>query len=87
MVSRNPPEKRNYKREAANETRARKDARIDRVQARREMEKKHGKSALAGKDVDHKRALRHGGSNASSNLRLRDPSENRSWRKGKKGYD
>lgn len=87
MVSRNPPEKRDYKREAANETRARKDARIERIKARREMEKRHGKAAIAGKDVDHKKALRHGGTTSPGNIRLRDPSENRAWRKGKKGYD
>lgn len=54
-----------------------------RVQARRDMEKKHGKAAMKGKDVDHKKPIRSGGTNASSNLRLSSPSKNRGW-KGKK---
>lgn len=36
-----------------------------------------------GKDVDHKKPLRAGGSNAPSNLRVSSPSKNRGWRKGK----
>lgn len=33
----------------------------------------------AGKDIDHKRPLSKGGTNADGNLRLRTPSENRSF--------
>ena len=47
--------------------------------ARDEMEKKVGKGALKGKDVDHKRPLRSGGSNAASNLRVRSQHTNRGW--------
>lgn len=34
-----------------------------------------------GKDVDHKKPLRSGGTNARSNLRVLSKSENRGWRK------
>lgn len=35
-----------------------------------------------GKDVDHKRPLRSGGSNTPSNLRVISKSRNRGWRDG-----
>jgi hypothetical protein len=35
-----------------------------------------------GKDVDHKKPLRSGGTNARSNLRVMDKSRNRGWRDG-----
>ena len=47
--------------------------------ARAEMEKKHGAAALKGKDVDHKRMLRDGGTNAASNLRIQSVKKNRGW--------
>lgn len=49
----------------------------ERVEARRLMEKELGPAALKGKDVDHKKAIVAGGSNARSNLRLRSPHANR----------
>lgn len=39
-----------------------------------------------GKDVDHKKPLRSGGTNAESNLQVKSQKSNRGWRKGKKGY-
>lgn len=51
--------------------------RVARNKARREMLKIHGKKALKGKDIDHKKALVAGGSNARSNLRIRSASSNR----------
>lgn len=36
-----------------------------------------------GKDVDHKRMLSKGGSNARSNLRVKSASANRGWADGK----
>lgn len=36
-----------------------------------------------GLEVDHKKPLRAGGSNAPSNLRVTSQSKNRGWRKGK----
>jgi hypothetical protein len=41
------------------------------------MEKTHGKAALAGKDIDHKKPLRKGGSNGHGNLRVRAVKANR----------
>jgi hypothetical protein len=35
-----------------------------------------------GKDVDHKKPLRHGGGNGRSNLRVMEKSRNRAWRSG-----
>jgi hypothetical protein len=32
-----------------------------------------------GKDVDHKKPLRHGGGNGRSNLRVMEKSRNRAW--------
>lgn len=40
---------------------------------------------VAGKDVDHKRPLSKGGSNAKSNLRAVAPSVNRSVKRNKDG--
>ena len=40
-----------------------------------------------GKDVDHKKPLRKGGLNVPSNLRVKDRSDNRGWRKGHRGKD
>lgn len=54
--------------------------RTQRNAARRAMEKVYGKAALKGKDVHHKTPIRHGGSNARSNLRVVSRSANRGWR-------
>jgi hypothetical protein len=51
--------------------------RVLRNKARREMLRIHGKAALKGKDVDHKKALSKGGTGARSNLRIRSASSNR----------
>jgi hypothetical protein len=40
-----------------------------------------------GLEVDHKKRLAKGGKNVESNERVVPASENRAWRKGKKGYD
>jgi len=48
----------------------------ERVEARRYMEKKLG-HIPAGMDVDHKKAIKAGGTNDPSNLRLRNASANR----------
>lgn len=49
--------------------------RVARNAARRMMIKKHGKSALKGKDVDHRNG--NATDNSGSNLRIRSRSENR----------
>lgn len=51
--------------------------RAKRVQARRVMKKELGAAAIAGKDIDHKKKLRSGGTNARSNLRVRSIKANR----------
>ena len=55
------------------------------MQARRNVIKKFGKAAVAGKDVDHKRALSRGGSNHASNLRIISAAANRSFARNKDG--
>lgn len=40
-----------------------------------------------GTEVDHIKRLAKGGKNVESNERVVPASENRAWRKGKKGYD
>lgn len=54
-----------------------------RNQARRELMEDGRVHKGDGKDVDHKRPLRSGGSNAKSNLRVESVHKNRGWRKGK----
>ncbi len=51
--------------------------RSERNKARRQMEKKVGKAALKGKDVDHKKPIRSGGGNSAGNLRVRSVHANR----------
>ena len=55
--------------------------RAERNAARREMEKAGVVHKGDGKDVDHKKMLDNGGSNARSNLRVVDQKTNRGWRK------
>jgi hypothetical protein len=52
-----------------------KKKRVARNAARRLMIRKHGKAALKGRDVDHKRGVKAG--NGPSNLRIRSRSANR----------
>ena len=53
--------------------------RSERNQARRIMAKKLGAKMLEGMDVDHKKMVKDGGTNAPGNLRLRTPHANRGW--------
>ena len=57
--------------------------RAERNAARREMMKAGKVHKGDGKDVDHKRPLAKGGSNSSSNLRVRSKSANRSFARTK----
>ncbi len=50
---------------------------LEAVQARRLMAKKLGLAAIKGKDIDHIRSIKAGGTNAPKNLRVRSPHENR----------
>lgn len=60
--------------------------RVERNAARAIMEKKGIVSKGDGKEVDHKKPLSAGGSNATSNLRAISAEQNRGWRKGESGY-
>jgi hypothetical protein len=52
--------------------------RAERVKARRMMEKTGAVTKGDGKDVDHKKPLRSGGTTTKANLRVRNKSANRS---------
>lgn len=79
------PTKRNYKREEALQGPKRKKARAARNRARyavlKKLTEKYGatkaKQMMEGKDVDHIKPLSQGGSNDTSNLRLKDDNANR----------
>jgi 5-methylcytosine-specific restriction endonuclease McrA len=76
---------RNYQQEYKTETKKRRHERALRNRARRALVKRFGKTALRGKDVDHRIPLDKGGSNALSNLRPLAPRNNRSFRRNSKG--
>ena len=63
------------------------EKRVKRNQARAELMKDGKVSKGDGKDVDHKKPLKNGGTNAKSNLAVKEKTENRGWRKGKSGYN
>jgi hypothetical protein len=77
------PSSKNYKRDYKQELKTQKQRgedkdKVKRVQARRKLEKEGKVSKGDGKDVDHRKPLRSGGSNSRSNLRVRSKSSNRS---------
>jgi hypothetical protein len=59
--------------------------RVARNKARREAIRDGRVSKGDGKEIDHVKPLRSGGSNAKSNTRVVDAEKNHGWRKGKKG--
>ena len=61
------------------------DKRVARNKARREAIREGAVKKGDGKEIDHKRMLDEGGSNARSNRRVVGASENRSWRKKNPG--
>lgn len=76
---------RDYRKEAAAESPQRKQDRRDRMNARYAYEKKHG-DLPTNVQVDHKKALSQGGTNAPSNLRAIPKERNESFkRKGPGG--
>ena len=80
-----PGYKRNYKQEAATETKARKQARSDRNKARRIM-MDEGKAHVGdGKDVGHVKAMSKGGKTTLANLAMQSPKQNRSFARNSKG--
>ncbi len=56
--------------------------RVENNAARRQLMKEGLVKKGDGKDVDHKKPLRSGGTNARSNLRAISASKNRGWRDG-----
>lgn len=75
-----PKDQRNYAREAAMESPKRKQDRRDRMNARYAYEKKHG-DLPTNVQVDHKKPLSRGGSNAPSNLRAISKARNESFKR------
>lgn len=73
-VNKPRPYKQEYKQQLA---RGEHEDRMDRQRARNEMDAKG--IDRTGMDIDHKTPLSKGGSNEPSNLRLRKPSQNRSF--------
>lgn len=63
-------------------TPAQKKKRAMRNAARRELMREGVVHKGDGKDVDHKKMLKNGGSNARSNLRVVSQKKNRGWRRG-----
>lgn len=61
------------------------DKRVERNQARREALREGTVHKGDGKEIDHKRMLDSGGTNARSNRRVVDASTNRGWRKKNPG--
>lgn len=59
--------------------------RVARNKARREAIREGVVKKGDGKEIDHKRMLDQGGSNARSNRQVVDASENRAWRKKNPG--
>lgn len=56
--------------------------RAERNAARRELTREGKVHKGDGMDVDHKKPIRSGGTNAKSNLRVMSKSRNRGWRDG-----
>lgn len=79
--------KRNYKKEYAEYqgTPEQIAKRSQRNKARRAYEKSNG-DLPSNVDVDHKKMIKDGGTNAPSNLRAVSEKKNTGWRKGVKGY-
>lgn len=87
MVSKNPPWKRHYKKEAAYEdTPQQVRDRELRNKARAQLTKTRGKSIPHSLDVAHVVSVEKGGTDRPRNLRIETIKRNRSWRKGQKGY-
>ena len=74
------PENRDYQKEAARESEARKQARRDRQKARYRYEKTNG-DLPSSVHVDHKKPISQGGTNAPSNLRAIPKERNESFKR------
>lgn len=81
------PERKAAYDKAYNARPAQKKKRAMRNAARRELEREGLVHKGDGKDVDHKKPLKSGGSNSRSNLRVASEKANRGWRRGKSSYN
>lgn len=79
-VNKPRPYKKEYQQQKA---RGEHENRMARQEARRAYDAKG--IDRSGKDIDHKKVLSKGGTNAPSNLRLRTPSQNRSFSRNSDG--
>ena len=79
-VTKPRPYKKEYEQQVA---RGEHPARMERQKARRAMDSKGVERT--GKDIDHKKPLSKGGTNAASNLRVVKPSTNRSFARNSDG--
>jgi len=75
-INKDRPYKKEYAQQVA---RGEHPLRMDRQKARRAMDAKG--INRTGKDIDHKKPLSKGGSNSMSNLILKNPSVNRSYKR------
>lgn len=88
--SKNPKEKRNYKKEYRDyhskpkQKKERADRTTNRRRAIREGRVEKGDKT---KELDHQPAVRKGADAKTGKTRVVSRSKNRAWRKGKKGYD
>ena len=81
-----PGYKRNYKEEWKDaKARGEGDDNAQRHRARYEMEKSGKVHKNDGVDIGHKKAIKRGGTNAPSNLKVQSVSENRSFARSKDG--
>ena len=81
-----PGYKRNYKEEWKDaKARGEGDDNAQRHRARYEMEKAGKVPKNDGVDIGHKKAIKRGGTNAPSNLKVQSVSENRSFARNKDG--
>lgn len=79
-VNKARPYKKEYEQQV---TRGENGKRMERQKARREMDAKG--VDRTGKDIDHKKPLSKGGTNAAGNLRLVSPTTNRSFARNSDG--
>lgn len=84
-TSSNPPQRRDYKKEAQYENSpVQIKHREERNQLRAQETKRLGHKPTG--DVAHIKPLAGGGVNSAGNSRVESVSKNRSWRKGQQGY-
>lgn len=84
--SKNPPSKRDYKKEYARDQKKRIAYRTELNKVNRRKQAEGITSKGDGKDESHTKDVRKGGA-ASGKTTAKKAATNRAWRKGKTGYD